>query len=384
MVRSHSSASPARGRRTAVVWALLALASVVSAPDAGAQITRPWTPPNADGLLNWAAQVRVRFQANTGDSVGGDNYRAYEMVSERARDMLSAMGRSRMIQAYAVETIMDSLGLDTEVELDPHLPYFVLLMVRNPFNRAAASVGYFYWYRQDDLRVQGALFHGGMNPKMRVWWTGTATAPYAWGVVDEQRGDNPQLGLTLLHLNPDGLYWNLLHYPGDGLDLGGDGTAEWVDMNGDGHPELVTWVRGPVDTTFVQCSECPRPIVQRTFVGRRSGFELEDSRLLSTPYATIMLFMRLLADGNHEGAERLLGDPAMLDEALELGWNRAGRDSWRFLNSEPQERWPRWISMEFRSEDGRRSYIFRFAQLAGRWVIEEWKPVIATGGDSSG
>jgi hypothetical protein len=125
-------------------------------------------------------------------------------------------------------------------------------------------------------------------------------------------------------------------------------------------------------------------LVERTFVERRAGFELQDSRLMPTPYSTLILFMRLLREDKHEAAERLLIDGTKLHEALDLGWGREAKGVWRFLNAEPHERWPRWMAMEFESADGPKSYIFRFTQVAGRWVIQEWTPLRQAGGNAAG
>lgn len=339
---------------------------------ASAQLPRAWTPPDADSLLAWATEARTRFQTNTGDSVGGDNYRAYDVVSRMGRRLVHSLGRGRLEQALAIEGVLDSLGLDTDVAIDPGLPHFVLLMVRNPFRPSAAAVGFYYWYRGDDLRLQGALFRGGMNPTMRVWWTGNARYPYAWGVLDHARGEPSLIGLTLLRLDPTGYLWNLVQHPGDAA-LGGPGEAAWADINRDGVPEIVVWVKGEMDSTFDDCSGCPELILERTFVDRADGFRLEESRLLPTPFSNLVLFMRLLREGQDEAAARLLADPAMLEEAKAKGWARPAARSWRFIAAEPGERWPRWMTWRFRASGAPSSYNFRFAQRDGRWIIAGWE-----------
>src|SRR5512139_1506389 len=95
---------------------LLALV-VVPASTAQAQRVRPWVPPGADSLVRWVADARVAFQANTGDSIGGSNYKAYEQVGNLGRRLLRGLGRQNMIQARAVEALLDSLGLDTDITI---------------------------------------------------------------------------------------------------------------------------------------------------------------------------------------------------------------------------------------------------------------------------
>jgi hypothetical protein len=334
---------------------------------------RAWTP-----LLTWATEARLRFQRNTGDSVGGDNYGAYEIVGRMGERMLREMGPTRLAQALAIKSVFDSLRLDTDVSLDPEQPGFVLIMVRNPFNRDAASVGYFYWYRQEELRVQGVLFNGGVAPRSRVWWTADPRAPYRWGVIDQTRGDPPVIGLTYLRLDANGHFWNLIQFSADTLNLGGPGHAVWTDINRDGVPELVTWIRGEMDSTFVNCAGCPQLIVERTFVERRNGFQLEESRLVPTSFANLALFVRRLQDRDHTGARRLVADADLVDRALEYGWNRRGAGLWRFEQAEPGERWPRWMAFSVPDRNGRRTtYNIHFGYEDGRWIIMDIVPVRA-------
>jgi len=338
---------------------------------------RPWTPPGADTLLTWVTEARVRFQTNTGDSVGGRNYEAYEMVGRMGESLLRSMGRERMAQAYVVETVLDSLGLDTDISFDPELPYFALLVVRNPFHRTAASVGYLYWYRQSELRVQGLLFEGGREPKSRVWWTSDTAAPYAWGILDQSLGDPPTIGLTYLRLEPNGFFWNVVQFASDTLNLGGPGQAAWTDINRDGVPEVVTWVKSELDSTFVSCNGCPQLMAERTFVERKQGFQIEESRLVPTSFASLVLFVRFLQERNRAAAERLVADPAMVDRALEWGWGRRGEGIWKFEYGEPGERWPRWMAFSHRGEGGKKTtYVIRFGHADGRWILASFEPAV--------
>jgi len=338
---------------------------------------KPWTPPNADTLLTWATEARVRFQSNSGDTVGGSNYAAYEMVGRMGEYLLRSMGRSRMVQAYAVETILDSLGLDTDLSFDPDLPYFALLVVHNPFSRTAASVGYLYWYRQDELKVQGLLFYGGRDPKSRVWWTSDTAAPYAWGILDQSITNPPTVGLTYLKLEPKGNYWDLIQFAADTLNLGGPGRGEWTDINRDGVPEVVVWVRGDLDSTFEACSACPQTLVERTFVERRDGFQIEESRLLPTSFANLVQFVRLLQEGQRAGASRLVANPALVEKALQWGWGRRGNGLFRYEYGEPDERWPRWMAFSHRGADGKKTtYVIRFGHADGRWIIADIAPAV--------
>ena len=219
--------------------------------------------------------------------------------------------------------------------------------------------------------MQGVVFRRGRQPKIRVWWTGQPEAPYEWAIVD--KGTDQKIGLLLLRLNPGGTYWILAQYEDTSPELGGPGEADWVDINGDNRPELVTWVRAHADSTFEECDGCPHLITERTYTERENGFELHDSRLLPSPYASFVLFIRLLRDQNRSAAARLLVDPAKVSEAWALGWGSGRRrGTWRLEYAEEGQAWPRWLAMKFKGPKGDHEYIVHFAMKAERWIIKDW------------
>lgn len=374
----HNAREPLRAGLSAharcALLAVLAAAALAGPHAARAQVVRPWTPPLADSVLAWSAQARVLFQQNRGDSATGPNYDAYDYVGRIGRRLVRALGRSNVLQAPAIKAVLDSLGLDTDVAIDAQLPTFVLLMVRNPFRPSAAAVGFLYWFRVDDLRIQGVLFHGGGKPTMRVWYVGKQERPYEWAVLDWSRGSERTPTLVLLRLSPDGYYWNLVQYEGRGPDLSGAREAVWADVNRDGVPELVTWSKARGDTLFETCSDCPQLLTEQVYVERANGFILHDSRLLPSPYATLVLFVRLLLDQNHVAAARLLADPAKLREAIALGWGtRRAPGTWKIEYREDGEVWPTWLDVRFHGARGDRRYRVEFAQRDARWVIQGWR-----------
>jgi hypothetical protein len=95
----------------------------------------------------------------------------------------------------------------------------------------------------------------------------------------------------------------------------GRARPEWADVNGDGRPELIAWLKAKNDTLFDECSDCPFIIHERTFTESHDGLSLHDMRIFPSPYATFTLFVRLLSEGNREAAKRLLANPAKLAEA---------------------------------------------------------------------
>src|SRR3989442_10521751 len=115
-----SSAGRIRRALLAVAAAAFMAAWLVFAPPVvHAQTPKPWVPPGTDSLVIQVAEAKVKFQANRGDSIGGGNYKAYEAVGLAARRVLRMIGRDNMTQARAVEAVLDSLGLDTDIVVDP-------------------------------------------------------------------------------------------------------------------------------------------------------------------------------------------------------------------------------------------------------------------------
>ena len=361
--------------------ALALFFSLILAPALRAQtvvhvpVTREASPveslPDADSVSTWVAQAKAGFQSNPGDSAGGENYRPYEKVGLIGRRLLRSLGRKDLLQAHAIKPAFDSLGLVTEVATDPASSNFALLMVRNPARYTADAVGFLYWYKGDDLRIQGAVFKGGYHPRMRVWRTGKPEYPFEWGILDETRAG--LLRFTMMRLSPGGTVWGI-QQDEEGFPLMGEpGEAVWVDLNQDGPPEFVSWTSGSTDSLFTECSGCPKLLTERTFIEGGDAFELQDQRLLPTPYATLVYFVRLLVDGKLTQAERLVRDPAKVREAVALGWDkRVVRKPWMVEYGESGQAWPRRLALRFEGPDGVKRYGVIFARREGRWIIDNW------------
>ena len=364
---------PVVGRSRAAMLAVACLGLIAAVSPARAQPIRPWTPPSSDSLLAWAAEARARFHTNTGDTVGGENFRAYDLVGQIARRMIRALGRANLLQAHAIEPAIDSLGLDTEVAIDPAQPTFTLVMVHNPFRPQAESVAWLYWYRQKDLRTQGVSFRSGHDPRMRVWYSAAASAPYEWAVLDRTPGKKEGYNFTLLRMNAQGYFWNADQYEGYGPDLGDAIEAGFMDVNNDGRPELLAWAKAEPESLFETCSGCPGIITERLYTLAAGGYELDDSRVVPSGYSTFVLFIRLLRQQNRVAAARLLEDPAKLDRAIALGWAEGrGRGLWKVESVQTDRPWPSWFIVRFRAPKGEQHWVVHFTQKEGRWVIKDW------------
>jgi hypothetical protein len=301
--------------RAALVLALALAWSAATAGGTQAQhsVIKPWIPPSSDSLLAWSAEARVSFRANRGDSVTGPNLHAYSVVQMMATKLISSLGQHQLAQGHAVETVLDSLGLDTAVALDPNAPNFLMLMVNNPFQPTAPAIGFVYWYRATELRSQGTVYRGGRDPKMRVWWTGTAEAPYHCAIVETTRGDTATWGFTLLALTPSGEGWSALQWPNHGPDLTGVREIQFADINRDGAPEMLVWRHAEVDSMFKFCRECPQLLTGQTYVERGRASNSTTAASCSPRCRRGCCFVKLLHQQNRAGAAKLLVHPAKLD-----------------------------------------------------------------------
>ena len=364
---------PERTCRRLLVPLALVLAFAAGARPAVAQrLIKPWVPPNADTLIAMAAEARVSFRANRGDSVLGPNLHAYSIVQQMATRLIASLGPNQLLQTHAVEVVLDSLGMDTAVTYDPSEPNFMELMVNNPFQPTAPAIGFLYWYRGNELRSQGAVYPGGREPRMRVWWTGDPEAPYRCAIVETGRGDTLQWGVTVLELAGSGQSWQAIQWPGHGPDLSDAREVQFADIQRDKAPELVVWRHAEPDSLFEFCRTCAQLLTEQIYVGRGQGFELHDSRLVPSPLSTWVLFIDLLRKQNRAGAARLLVNPAKVDEAIRLGWatgRRRGLWSVEYGESDP---WPRWLAIRNTAAPGKPLYAVHFVQRDSRWVINDW------------
>lgn len=365
----------ARLPRLAGLTLVVLLACGAWAPDAPAQILKPWSPP-ADSLSSLANSARARFQRQRGDSVSGDNYDGYGIVGGLGRRLFASLGRAHMSQARAAQATLDSLGLDVEVATDPNMPTTVFMLVRNPFRRTSDGVGFLYWMRGNELHMQGAGFPPARAPVLRSWWTGRQESPYEAAVLFQEVGAGNNMVLALLRMDAEGHYWNLLQYSGHGPAFGHGAQATFTDVNLDGSPEIVAYQPAEPDSYLVLRSGVP-PIVQElTFTERPEGFVLHDVRSLPGTTETLRLFTMLLVQDDPARARRLMLRPAALDTVLALGWGKHHeRGAFTVEYGEPGQQWPEWLEMRVLQDSGIQRWIVHFWIEDGRWVIRDLLPV---------
>ncbi|MGH7742469.1 MAG: hypothetical protein ACRENS_10655, partial [Candidatus Eiseniibacteriota bacterium] len=371
----------------ALLALLLALAGAPPARaqgDSGSPLPAPWVPAGTDTIRARALRARAEFQLNVVDTIDDVTFHPYEKVALIAHDMLVSLGRDHMSQCAALEGALHDMGFKVTLRLDPAQSGFALLMVRNPYRVSAAAIGYLFWWQGDRLRQQGTYFRRGFDPRFRVWWTGRSEWPYLCAIVDHGAAEDERPGFLVLHLAADASHWLVVQYPGSGPDLEVGEEPAWEDIDGDGRPELLTWLRVPSDTLFTECAGCAGLIRERVFTIHDDRFEPEDARLVPTTYAQFQRFVRLLTDGRRASARELVARQGVVDSALAFGWGtdqRAG--AWHLDTSESGQLWPRWIVVRQTRARGRPLYAVHFEHPKDRWLISGIIPERNFGPDSS-
>jgi hypothetical protein len=337
------------------------------------QPAKPWIPPGADSINSLVAEAKVRFRQATSDTIDENDIIPFEKVGQAARRLLRKLGRERTLFAPSIEGTLDSLGLDVDVVNDPQLPSIVLVMVRNPYRLTEQAVGYLLWYRGIDLRMQGASFPACVRPRIKSWYSGLPTSPYSTAVVYDTRTETPRLGFKYFQLSGDGYYWNLVQYEGYGPELGLAGDAAFVDLNGDGRPELVSYSRTPQDSILTTAPPVHPIIREVIYTDRGRGFVVHDARIVPGPLEALDLFLTWLREGKPDNARHLLVDPAFLDLARGLGWAEL-RSPRNFLvdMQEQGQPWPEWLGARVETRAGIHRYAFHFTFTEGHWLIKDW------------
>jgi len=334
---------------------------------------KPWTPPGADSIQSFVSEAKLRFRQADTDTITEQNIVPFERVAQAARRLLRRLGRHEWLRAPMIEATLDSLGLDTDVVNDPDIPSIVLVLVRNPDRPSMQSVGYLMWYRGSDLRMQGMSFPPAVRPRLKSWWSGYRNSPYSTAVTYRERSTSGRQGFKLLRLSPDGFYWDLVQYEGNGPDLGAGGDVAWADLNHDGRPELVAYSPAPPDS-FLMVEAPVYPVVREAiYTERDRGFLVHDARLVPGPLETLRQFVQALRAGEREHARRLLVDPSFLALAEAAGW-ASGRSPRNFVvdRQEEGQAWPEWLGARVLGVTGMRRWVFHFTLRDGRWLIKDW------------
>jgi hypothetical protein len=207
---------------------------------------------------------------------------------------------------------------------------------------------------------------------MGVWWTGNPLGPYEMGLVDHRRsGDTHEGYFSMLRLSRNADFWGAVQYGKKSFALGGPGPSRFVDLNGDGIPELVHWSVSPPDPRFVADMNLPPILSEGTWMRDEDGFHPLDHRTLPTPFATWVLFLRALGTGQAALARSLCSGPAPLAtaERLKLGAVTA-KGSWHVGESPDQEPWRSQFAFGY-GTPGNREHECRVTleEVEGHWLV---------------
>jgi hypothetical protein len=355
------------------LWLIVLSAGAAHAQGA-ALLPKPWRPAGADSITNWAIEGRNLLAESNSPELGDREIVAYRYVDRVAKSYFQALGPHGMAAAGGLSAFLDSLKLAGKVVSDKDYPAFSFVIFSNPTHEKYASLGYLYWFRGNDVRSQPVNLKGGHDPVLRVWWTGQQQGPWEGGILYSVGYDfdmAPQF--ILLRMISTGAGWEPIQSDPD-VDFGGKGTAAFTDLDNDGIPEIVSWVRGVPDTLFVPCNEigCPELLTERTFALER-GFELYDQRTVATPFAALVLFVRSLAGGKEAIAQSLVTHPEVIEKARALGWaSLHHKGAFRALQPRGGTRWPDRLRFEYGPRGKYDSVLeVRFASNQGHWLLDD-------------
>jgi hypothetical protein len=362
--------------RSAALAVALVLVFAFAAP-AFAQsslLPKPWRPATADSITQWAIEGRNLLAESNNPELGDREVVAYRWVDKVAKAYFHSLGPHGMAAAGGLSAFLDTLKLKGSVVSDKVYPAFSFVLFSNPSHENYASLGYLYWFRGDEVRSQPIYLKGGHDPDLRVWWTGREQAPWEMGLLYTMERDRDQAPeFIFMRMIPSGAGWEPVQ-AGVDVDFGGKGTATFADLDGDGTPEIVSWVHGVPDTLFVPCNDtgCPELLTERIFTLER-GYELYDQRTVATPYATLVLFVRSLVGGKEGIAQSLVTQPSVIEKARALGWPKLRhRGAFRALAPRGNTRWPDRLRFEYGPQGKYDSLLeVRFASSQGHWLIDD-------------
>ena len=366
----------------ALLAAVACALALAAAPAARAQVApdltlpkgpAPWRPTGLDSTQLWCLEARALLQDAKSDTIGPHESRAFRLLDRVVETALHELGPTRMRAASSTLALFDSLKLDVEFAQDPKLPQFVIFTYFNPSFAGYGCWTTLFWWRGDQLMSQSIALAGGRRIQMAVWWTGNQYGPYEMGLVDYRRAGDPNEGFfSMLRLSRQADFWGAVQYGKKSFSLGGPGPARFVDLNGDGVPELVNWVVSDPDPRFVHDANLPPLLLEQTWIREDDGFSPLDRRSVPTPFATFVLFLRALEAGQAALARSLCTSPLPYTEAvrLKLGLVTA-KGSFHVGETPNPEPWRHDFAIGFGTpghHDRELRVILR--QVEGHWLID--------------
>ena len=360
------------------VLALLSAAAPMARAQGGAGMTvpspsAPWHPANLDSTRLWCLEARAILVDARNDSISPHESKAFHLLDQVTAAALHQLGPKGMRGARGTLALFDSLKLDVEMAQDPALPQFVAFTYFNPAFAGYGCWTTLFWWRGYDLEQQSIALSGGRNLQMAVWWTGNELGPYEMGLVDYRRSGDPHEGFfSMLRLSRRADFWGAVQYGKKSFALGGPGPARFVDLDSDGTPELVNWVKVDPDPRFIADSNLPPLLLEQSWERADDGFTPLDRRTFPTPFATFVLFLRALGAGQLPLARSLCtsAEPFTTAQRLKIGLVTAKR-SWHVGETPNPEPWRRDFALGYGTPghlDKELRVILR--QVEGHWLVD--------------
>ena len=232
----------------------------------------------------------------------------------------------RLNWADRARVLIDSLDVGAEYASAP------CAMVVNFFARGNPSAGSWPWLfscgetrlRASSIPGQGMALQGVAS---RGLYGEPPRPPGARGVavLFARRGTVGQQPVLMVLRPTKSDDWTLTQTLGPD-SLGGAGTGSFTTP-GDSTVDLETRTFSNTPH-FEECATCPHVYRVHRFRWRGDGFTRLEDRVSPSPYATFVMFIRALSEGDREAAERLVADPSLVDAARDAEWG-VPRGSWR-------------------------------------------------------
>jgi hypothetical protein len=258
--------------------------------------------------------------------------------------------------------LIDSLAIGAEIA-DARCA-----MVVNLFSRANPEQGswpWLYWCGREGIemqRIEGkglrlmAVASRGLEPGAPE----LPLAPRVAAVYTRRAGLGLQPVLMAWSPTPGRAGWQLQQTLGPD-SLGGVGETEF--QSADTSVTLIARTFRPMPR-FDECASCPHAWREARFDWRPEGFARVTDQMLPSPYATFGLLVNALAANDLELARTCVTDPALVEQAVALGFGQT-RGNWRTAPG-TSDRAREIVFLRGRNE----AYQVRFARLGDAWKVE--------------
>ena len=309
-------------RRRAAGAGLLALALVMAS---GCDRTPRLIPESADSTAAIPADsTAVYVQAARDDWDDPDRMEeAAGLLARVVLDDLRAHPRAGL--AMRARDLLDSLTTGAEVYGRDDLAIVNLFARSNP---SGGSWPFIYWRDKGAVRSQ-PLDAAGMHlvgvAVEPVVGGGSPQATRVAGLFTRTGAQGQQPFAFVWQRPPDGSSFRLAQSLGSD-SLGSTGSARLVESATGG---IVLMSRTyQIARGFDECGSCPHVYRTRSYRWGTPGLVKAEEELENTPYYAFVQFIQALVAGDRDAADRLTGDPSVVDAATNYQWGQS-KGLWR-------------------------------------------------------